>query len=78
MADGRQWIAIQHVRRDGDTLVVAIPDDDAERLGIAEGDLVEVMIRPIAQASKMRAELRAALEASWARNEVGYRYLAKK
>ena len=69
-------ITPQRVRRSGNSLVVTIPKEDAERLGIAEGDMVELSIQPLELRPRMRPELRAAFEASWARNEAGYRYLA--
>ena len=71
-------IAPQRVRRAGNSLVVTIPKEEAERLGITEGDMVEIGVLPLELRPKMRPELRAALEASWARNEAGYRYLARK
>ena len=76
MASETSRVAHLPVRRDGESLVVIIPDDDAKRLGIAEGDVVEVGLQQLELRPKMRPELRAAFEASWARNEAGYRYLA--
>lgn len=71
-------IAPQRVRRAGNSLVVTIPKDDAERLGIAEGDIVELSVQPLELRPKMSPDLRAAFEASWKRNEAGYRYLADR
>ena len=69
-------IAPQRVRRTGNSLVVTIPKDEAERLGIVEGDMVEINIQPLELRPRMSPDLRAAFEESWARNEAGYRYLA--
>ena len=77
MASG-QKIAPQRVRRTGNSLVVTIPRDEAERLGIVEGDLVEITVQPLELRPRMRPELRAAFDESWARNEAGYRYLAER
>lgn len=69
-------IAPQRVRRTGKSLVVTMPKEAAERLGISEGDMVEIEIQPLELRPRMDPDLRAACEASWARNEAGYRYLA--
>jgi hypothetical protein len=68
----------QYVRPVGDDLVVTIPLDEADRLSIAEGDLVEVSIRRLGSVNDMRPEARDAFKASWNRNEAGYRYLADR
>jgi antitoxin component of MazEF toxin-antitoxin module len=77
MSGDMQRMAPQCVRRAGNSLVVTIPKDEAERLGIAAGDMVEISIQPLELRPKMDPELRAAFEASWAINQAGYQYLAE-
>ena len=58
-------IGVQHVRRIGDSLVVTIPDDVAERLGIIEGSLVDVSIDSLVLRPRMSPELKAAFDEVW-------------
>ena len=71
-------MAQQKIRRIGDTLVVPIPEVIVEKLGLEEGQLVSVDIRPLENNTMLSDELREAFEASWERNEAAYRYLASE
>jgi antitoxin component of MazEF toxin-antitoxin module len=66
------------MRKVGNSFVVTIPKDEVERLGLREGQLLGVEITPLEVRPVMRPEVREAFEASWERNEEGYRYLADR
>jgi putative addiction module antidote len=68
---------MQKIRRAGNSYVVTIPKEEAERLGLHEGDLVGVEIRKLEVRPIMTPELQAAWERSWRRGEAAYRYLAE-
>jgi len=68
----------QKVRKVGNSLVITLPKDEAERLGIHEGDLIgyepyKLEVRPV-----LSPDLRAAAERSWQKSEAAYRYLADR
>ncbi len=69
-------LRLQVVRRDGDGLTVAIPDEAAAQLGIVERDFVDVSVEAAYRRHAMGPELRAAFERVWQENEAGFRYLA--
>jgi antitoxin component of MazEF toxin-antitoxin module len=50
------------VWRTGNSLVITITKEEAEKLGIHEGDLVDVYIQKLELCSAMRPEVKAALE----------------
>jgi antitoxin component of MazEF toxin-antitoxin module len=50
------------VWRTGNSLVVSITKEEAEQLGIHEGDLVNVQLQKMELRPAMRPEVRAALE----------------
>ena len=64
------------LRRSGNSFIVTVPRAEVERLGLVEGQLVSVEVRPLEIRPVLTPELREAVEASWERNEEGYRYLA--
>ena len=53
---------IKKVWRVGDSLMVSMTREEAEKLGIQEGDPVDVPIQKIGMRAAMRPEVRAALE----------------
>ncbi len=67
---------IGKLRRSGNSFIVTVPKDEVERLGLIEGQLVTVEVRPVEVRPGLAPEIAEALEASWNRNEAGYRYLA--
>ena len=69
-------LGVQRVRRTGNSLVVTIPKDRVEQLGLNEGDYVDVSIQPLELRPRLSPELRAVFEEVWAENEAGLRYLA--
>jgi bifunctional DNA-binding transcriptional regulator/antitoxin component of YhaV-PrlF toxin-antitoxin module len=66
------------LRKVGDEYQVTIPHDEVERLGLAEGQKVAVNLSSPGEAPDVsaRREVKDAFDASWERNERGYRYLA--
>ena len=66
----------QKLRKVGNSYVVTIPRKEIERQHLAEGQLVAVEIQALEVQPVMSDDVRAAFEASWRRNESGYRYLA--
>lgn len=69
---------IQKLRRSGNSLVVTVPKEEVERLGLEAGDQVSVEIYPVEVRPVLPPEVRTAFEESWRRNEAGYRYLADR
>ncbi|MBI2321013.1 MAG: AbrB/MazE/SpoVT family DNA-binding domain-containing protein [Chloroflexi bacterium] len=68
----------QKLRRVGNSYVVTIPREEVERLGLKEGELLAVEVRPLEVRPVLAPEVAAAFEASWRRNEHGYCYLADR
>lgn len=64
------------LRRSGNSFIVTVPKDEVERLALKEGQTVAVEVRPVEVRPVLAPDLREAFEASWERNEAGYRYLA--
>jgi antitoxin component of MazEF toxin-antitoxin module len=52
----------QRVRRVGNSFVVTIPKDEAQRLQLEEGDLVSVEVRKLLLQPEMPPDVRAAFE----------------
>ncbi len=66
----------QKLRRVGNSFVVTIPKQEAERLGLQEGDLVGVEVRKLHITPEMSPEVRAAFERSLNVYADDYDYLA--
>jgi putative addiction module antidote len=66
----------QKLRRVGNSFVVTIPKEEAERLGLQEGDLVGVEVRKLHITPEMSPEVRAAFERSLNVYAADYDYLA--
>jgi antitoxin component of MazEF toxin-antitoxin module len=54
----------QQVRRSGNSLVVTIPKEEVERLGLREGQLVAVDVTLLETRPVLRADLRKVLDDS--------------
>ena len=72
----RPPVITSKVRKSGNSYIVTIPKDEVERLQLREGQLVTVEVHPVEVRPKLAPDVREAFEASWERNEAGYRYLA--
>ena len=68
----------QRLRKVGNSFVVTIPKEEVERRGLREGQLLAVEVHPLEVRPVLSPELREAFEASWQRNEAGYRSLADR
>ena len=68
----------QRLRKVGNSFVVTIPRDEIERLNLREGQLLSISVEPLEVLPVMSADVRAAFEETWARNEAAYRYLADR
>lgn len=66
----------QKLRRVGNSLVVTIPKEEAERLNLHEGDLIGVEVRKLHVTPEMAPEVRAAFERSLEMYAADYDYLA--
>ncbi|MDQ6662080.1 MAG: AbrB/MazE/SpoVT family DNA-binding domain-containing protein [Chloroflexota bacterium] len=66
----------QKLRRVGNSFVVTIPKEEAERQNLQEGDLVGIEVRKVHLKPEMSPEVKAAYERSWELYEADYRYLA--
>ena len=66
------------LRRSGNSFIVTVPREEIERLGLREGQLLTLEVHPVEVRPVLTADLREAFEASWERNEAGYRYLADR
>ena len=64
------------LRKSGNSLIVTVPRDEIERLGLVEGQMVTVEVHPVEVRPALTPDLREAFEASWERNAAGYQYLA--
>jgi antitoxin component of MazEF toxin-antitoxin module len=65
----------QQLRKVGNSFVVTIPKEEVERQGLHEGQLLGIEVTPLEVRPVLRPDLREAFEASWERNEAGYRHL---
>jgi antitoxin component of MazEF toxin-antitoxin module len=65
------------LRRSGNSFIVTVPRDEIERLGLKEGELVSVEVRPAEVRPILAADLRDAFEAEFERGGEALRYLAE-
>jgi antitoxin component of MazEF toxin-antitoxin module len=63
------------LRRSGNSFIVTVPKDEVERLELKEGQTVAVEVRPVEVRPVLAPDVRQAFDASWERNQAGYRYL---
>lgn len=68
----------QKLRRVGNSFVVTIPREEAERQGLSEGDLIGVEVRKLHITPEMSPEVRAAFERSLKLYAADYDYLADR
>ena len=69
---------IQKAWRTGNSLVITIPKDEAERRGITEGQLLDVTITPLEVRPALEPTMQAALTESLAEDQEALRYLADR
>ena len=66
------------LRKSGNSFIVTVPRDEIERLGLVEGQIVTVEVRPAEIRPVLAADLREAFEIEFRRGEAGLRYLAER
>jgi antitoxin component of MazEF toxin-antitoxin module len=69
---------IAKVRKAGNSLAVTIPRDEAERLGISDGDMVNVELNKVRIQVEMRPHVRSAFDEVLREHAAGLEYLADK
>lgn len=69
---------VKQVWRTGNSLVVSITKEEAERLDIHEGDFVDVQLQKMELRPAMRPEVKAALERAMAQLAPDLEYLKDK
>ena len=59
----------QRIRRSGNSLIVTIPREEAERLGLAEGDLIAFEPRKVETVQRfvLPPDVQVVADAAWAR-----------
>lgn len=65
------------LRRSGNSFIVTVPRDEVERLGLCEGALVTIEVRPAEVRPVLAHDLKEAFEVEFRRNQAGLRYLAE-
>jgi antitoxin component of MazEF toxin-antitoxin module len=65
------------LRRSGNSFIVTVPREEVERLGLEEGQLVTIEVRPAEVRPVLAADLREAFEIEFERGQEALRYLAE-
>ncbi len=65
------------LRKSGNSFIVTVPRDEVERLGLEEGQMVSVEVRPAEVRPVLAADLREAFEMELERGQEALRYLAE-
>jgi putative addiction module antidote len=68
-------MVVGKIRKVGNSLVVTVPKEEAEELGLQAGDLVTMEIRKAEVRPVLPPDLQKLAEESWERNEAAYHYL---
>lgn len=67
----------QKIRKVGNRYVIIIPQEEIDRLQLADGQLVSLEIRAAEIEPAISSDLLNAFEESWRQNEQTYRYLVE-
>ncbi len=65
------------LRKSGNSFIVTVPRGEMERLGLKEGQVVTVEVRPAEVRPILAADLREAFQIEFRRGQAGLRYLAE-
>ena len=65
------------LRRSGNSFIVTVPREEVERLGLVEGQIVAVEVRPAEIRPVLTPELREAFDVEFRQGQEGLRYLAE-
>jgi hypothetical protein len=68
----------QQLRKDGDTYIVAIPQDEVEQRGFHEGQLVAIQVSEIEESTILTPGLKAIVNELVVEHEDALRYLADR
>jgi len=63
------------LRKNGGSIVVSIPREELDRIGVREGDMVEVQIRPVDIRPRLTPSLEASLRIELANGRETLEYL---
>lgn len=72
-----QQMNIGKLRRSGNSFIVTVPRDEVERLGLVEGQLVTVEVRPVEVRPMLSPDLGAAFDVEFERGREALRFLAE-
>ncbi len=67
---------IVKLRRSGNSFIVTVPKDEVERLGLVEGQMVTVEVRPVEVRPGLSRDVRQAFAAEIGPSREALRYLA--
>jgi antitoxin component of MazEF toxin-antitoxin module len=65
----------QQLRKSGNSLVVTIPKEEVDRLGLREGQVVAVQLTPMELKPVLAPDLQEVLDRSWDWMKPGLEYL---
>lgn len=65
------------LRRSGNSFIVTVPRDEIERMGLEEGQLVMLEVRPAEVRPVLAADLREAFDIEFERGREALDYLAR-
>jgi antitoxin component of MazEF toxin-antitoxin module len=65
------------LRKSGNSFIVTVPRDEIERLGLSEGQLVTVEVRPAEVRPVLAADLREAFQIEFRNGREALQYLAQ-
>jgi antitoxin component of MazEF toxin-antitoxin module len=63
------------LRKSGGSVVVSIPREELDRIGVHEGDMVEVQIRPVEVRPRLTPTLERSLQIELANGREALKYL---
>ena len=65
------------LRKSGNSVVVTIPREELEAVGVTAGDTVSITIRPVDFQPRLRADLRAIMDREYPHWEAALEYLRR-
>jgi len=65
----------QQLRKSGNSLVITIPKDEVDRLGLSEGQFVGIHLTPMELRPVLPPDLQEAVDELWPRMEPALEYL---
>jgi antitoxin component of MazEF toxin-antitoxin module len=71
-------MVVGKLRKSGNSFIVTVPRDEVERMGLSEGQMVAVEVRPVEVRPILAPDLQEVFEEVFRRHEPGLRYLADR